>query len=150
LFYIYGTLIGIGQTNVIYERYRFNNRKQEPHESIDAYATALRALAATWEFAALKVEMIRDRLVCGITDNSIRRKLLQEPKFSLVKCLDICRSTEATTTHLEEIRRQSPSSNTPARVENVNALEKRKKNRKRHQNDPTRIQSNPYLISKRC
>ena len=61
----------IGQTNVIYERYRFNNRKQEPHELIDAYATALRALAATCEFGTLKDEMIRDRLVCGIADNSI-------------------------------------------------------------------------------
>ena len=25
----------IGHTNVIYEHYKFNNRKQEPHESID-------------------------------------------------------------------------------------------------------------------
>ena len=127
----------IGQTNVIYERYRFNNRKQEPHESIDAYATALRALTATCEFGTLKDEMIRDRLVCGIADNSIRRKLLQEPKLSLVKCLDICRSTEATTTHLKEISGQSPSSNTP--VENVNALEKRKKSKA----PPTRPNKNP-------
>ena len=31
----------IGQTNIIYERYRFNNRNQESHESIDVYATVL-------------------------------------------------------------------------------------------------------------
>ena len=40
----------IGETNVIYERYVFNNRNQEANESIDAYATALRTLAATCDF----------------------------------------------------------------------------------------------------
>ena len=34
----------IGKTNVIYERYRFNNRLQVSDESIDAYTTALRTL----------------------------------------------------------------------------------------------------------
>ena len=81
----------IGQTNVIYKRYKFNTRRQEPHELIDVYAAALRALAATCEFGELKDEMICDRLVCGIADNSVRRKLLQEPKLLLEKCLDICR-----------------------------------------------------------
>ena len=44
----------IGKTNVIYERYRFNNRLQESDESIDAYTTALRTLAETCDrpFAA--------------------------------------------------------------------------------------------------
>ena len=38
-----------GKTNVIYERYRFNNRSQESDESIDAYTTALRTFAETCE-----------------------------------------------------------------------------------------------------
>ena len=117
----------IGQTNVIYERYKFNNRKQESHESIDVYAAALRALAATCEFGELKDEMIRDRLVCGIADNSVRRKLLQEPKLSLEKCLDICRSAEATSAHLKAISGQSSSTGSPA--DNVNAVDKRKKSK---------------------
>ena len=37
----------IGKTNVIYERYKFNNRSQEANESTDAYTTALRTLAET-------------------------------------------------------------------------------------------------------
>ena len=72
----------IGKTNVIYERYRFNNRSQEFDESIDAYTTALRTLAETCEFGSLNEDLIRDRLVCGIRDNSLRKKLLQEPKLS--------------------------------------------------------------------
>ena len=93
----------IGQTNVIYERYKFNNRSQEPHESVDAYATALRALAVTCEFGVLKEEMARDLIVCGIRDNPTRRKLLQEPNLSLKKCLDLCRAFEATSEQLKVI-----------------------------------------------
>ena len=33
------------RTQVIYERYRFNNRKQEAGESISAYVTELRVIA---------------------------------------------------------------------------------------------------------
>ena len=59
----------IGRTNVIYERYKFNNRSQEANGSIDANTTALRTLAETCEFGSLKDDLIRDRLVCGIRDN---------------------------------------------------------------------------------
>ena len=54
----------IGETNVIYERYKFNNRNQEPAESIETYAASLHALAATCAFGALNDELIRDRIVC--------------------------------------------------------------------------------------
>ena len=66
--------------------------------------------------------MIRDCLVCGITENSVRRKLLQEPKLSLEKCLDICRSAEATSAHLKAISGQLTSTDKP--VDTVNALDK--------------------------
>ena len=71
--------------------------------------------------------MIRDRLVCGITENSVRRKLLQEPKLSLEKCLDICRSAEATSAHLKAISGQSTSTDKP--VDTVNTLDKRRKSK---------------------
>ena len=65
----------IGKTNIIYERYKFNNRSQEQTESIDTYVTALRALAETCEFGTLKDHLIRDRIVCGVRENAVRRKL---------------------------------------------------------------------------
>ena len=71
--------------------------------------------------------MICDRLVCGITENSVRRKLLQEPKLSLEKCLDICRSAEATSAHLKVISGQSISTDKPA--DTVNTLDKRRKSK---------------------
>ena len=86
----------IGKTNVIYERYKFNNRSQEQTESIDAaYVNALRALAESCDFLALKDQLISDRIVCGVRDNALRRKSLQESKLALEKCVDICRAAKA-------------------------------------------------------
>ena len=97
----------IGETNVIYERCKFNNRNQEPSESIETYAASLRALAATCAFGALNDELIRDRIVCGIHNNAVRRKLLQEPKLSLSRCIDLCRATETTTAQVKAIAGQA-------------------------------------------
>ena len=68
--------------------------------------------------------MILDRLVCGIADNNVRRKLLQEPKLLLEKCLDISRSAEATSAHLKAISGHSSTTGPPA--DNVNAVDKRR------------------------
>ena len=67
-----------GKTNVIYERCKFNNRSQEQTEPINAFVNALRALGETCDFGAPKDQLICDRIVCGVPDNAIRRKLLQE------------------------------------------------------------------------
>ena len=93
----------IGKTNVIYERYKFNNRSQEQTELIDTYVNALRALAETCDFGALKDQLIRDRIVCGFRDNAVRRKLLQESKLTLAICVNICRAAEATSSQLKEM-----------------------------------------------
>ena len=88
----------LGETNGIYI---FNNRMQQDGETIDAYANELRSLASTCEFGQLQDDLIRDRIVCGLKDNATRRKLLQESKLKLTKCIDICRATESTTAQLK-------------------------------------------------
>ena len=86
----------ISKTNVIYERYVFNNHMQETHETVDAYATALRSLAKSCDFGSLKDDLIHDRIVCDIRDNVMRKRLLQESSLTLNKCMDICRAVEST------------------------------------------------------
>ena len=48
----------------------FNNRHQEAGESVDTYASNLRSVFDTCSFGALKDEIIRDRIVCGVRDSS--------------------------------------------------------------------------------
>ena len=92
----------IGQTNVIYERYCFNNRNQENGESFDQYLTmAPTVLAKTCNFGLLKDELIRDRIVCGICDMRTRKKLLQEAGLMLQKCANTCRSALTTATQMK-------------------------------------------------
>ena len=81
----------LGETNVIYERFNFNNRNQTPDESIDAYAAALRGMATTCNFGNVRDELIRDTIVYGISNIKVQQKLLQEPKLTLKRCIDIVR-----------------------------------------------------------
>ena len=64
---------------------------------------ALRALAETCGLGALKDQLIRDRIECGVHDNAVRRKLLWESKLALEKCVDICHAAKATFAQLKEM-----------------------------------------------
>ena len=79
----------LGKTNIIYERCRFNNRNQDAGESIDTYASSLRSLSDTCNFGTLKEEMIRDRIVCGVRDRSLRRNYCKYRKLRF-KSVSIC------------------------------------------------------------
>ena len=96
----------VGKTNEISERYQFNERDQESGESIDSYVAALRTLAKTCNYGSLLDSLIRDRIVVGIKDNGTRKRLLQEAKLTLNKCIDICRSSEATAAQLQAMGNQ--------------------------------------------
>ena len=48
-----------------------------------------------YKFGMLTEELIRDRLVIGLTDHSTKLSLLKEENLDLNKALNICRSNEA-------------------------------------------------------
>ena len=89
-------------------------------ETIDTYITTLRALAETCESGTLKDDLIRERIVCGVRDQGIRRKLLQECGLTLSKCVDICLVNEATYAKLKDM---APSQTTEQEVNEVNQKE---------------------------
>ena len=80
----------IGESNVIYDHYMFNKRHQETHESFDKYVTDLRELVGRCHFGPMSEELLRDRIVCGVKNPSLRKQLL-EKKGS---CVDMCRANE--------------------------------------------------------
>lgn len=93
----------VGATNVIYERYNFNRRIQESAESFEAYVVALRALAKSCDYGQLSDDFIRDRIVVGIRENGLRKKLLQTRELTLRNCIDICRASESTSQQLKNM-----------------------------------------------
>jgi len=79
----------------IAETYRFHQRSQMPGESINEFTAQLKLLAEHCNFGAdYRSRVLRDRLVCGISSDSTRRKLLSEANLTLDRALEIARSME--------------------------------------------------------
>ena len=90
----------VGEANETFERYKFNNRKQEEGESFDDFHAALRVLAKTCNFChTCASSMIRDRIILGIRESETRQELLKICRLSLDVCVDVCRAAESAISH---------------------------------------------------
>ena len=61
------------------------------------FLAELRHLSEPGEFGITLDEMLRDRLVCGVRDIRIQRRLLAEPKLTLNWALDLALVATTTT-----------------------------------------------------
>ena len=95
------------QRNIIYERYLFNSATQRSENKIDQFVNELRKLASTCEYGTLSDELIRDRIVIGISDSSMRARLLRESDLTLNRAIDMCRASEQATCQLRELDHDS-------------------------------------------
>ena len=91
----------VKRRNVIFERAKFNSRKQEPGESVDTFITALYTLAEHCNYGTLHDEMIRDRIVVGIRDSSLSEKLQLDAELTLSTAVTKVRQAE-------EVKKQQP------------------------------------------
>ena len=82
----------------------FFSRNQDSGESIEQYVKALKNLASTCEFRVLKESLIRDRIVFGIQDSSVRERLLRDAKLTLETVIGKVRSSELTEIQLKQIK----------------------------------------------
>ena len=87
--------------NVIFERAKFNLRRQEPGESVDTFITSLYSLAEHCNYGALHDEMIRDRIVVGISNIKLSEKLQLDNDLTLEKAVTQARQAEI-------VKRQQP------------------------------------------
>jgi len=95
------------RTQVIYERYRFNNRKQEPGENIAACLTELRTNARICQLEEItSEEILLDRIVLGIRDDKMRERLLRHNDLTLQKAVDLIKPAEQTE-HQEKLMEQA-------------------------------------------
>lgn len=94
--------------NITYLRYQFFTRSQQDGEKIDPFVTDLKNKARECEFGELEQSLIKDRLICGIRDDTVRRRLLRESDLTLVKAIDACRSNEATAEQMQHLNQDLP------------------------------------------
>ena len=79
----------------IFERAKFNKRVQLNGESSEQYITAVYHLADTCNFGNLKEDLICDRLVVGIRDQSLSQQLQMDPDLTIEKAKKHTRKKEA-------------------------------------------------------
>ena len=81
--------------NLIFERARFNSRDQMEGESTEQYLLVLHALARNCEYGQLQEELIRDRIVIGILDKALSKRLEMDPELTLEKASRMVRQSES-------------------------------------------------------
>ena len=85
----------VARSNVIFERAKFNQRRQEEGETVYTFSTPLHALAEHCNFGTLTDEMIRDRIVVGLLDAKLSEKLQLDSELTLPKAVNQARQSEA-------------------------------------------------------
>lgn len=84
----------IPKANETVERFLFFTRSQEEGENFTNFLTDLKKLSASCGFGNLKDSLIKDRIVIGIHDEDLQRRLLKEEELNLEKCVSMCKTAE--------------------------------------------------------
>ena len=71
------TEVCVPRKKVVYEQYVFHTRVQDEGETIDRFTTDLRLKSYSCEFGSLQDCLIRDRVVMGIRDSTLKKMLLR-------------------------------------------------------------------------
>ena len=95
--------------NVTICRYMFNSRSQNSNENFASYLTSLRDLVRQCDYGDLEDDLLRDRIVCGISDSKVREKLLRTGDLTLKVAVDTCTAAEASADQLKTLHPASTS-----------------------------------------
>ena len=87
--------------------------------------TELKKLSSECEFDNLQDSLIKDMIVCGTKDNSLRERLLRECDLTLSKAISAGHAAEETRKHAREILRSQPSAD-------IDKIFKKKLNKSNH------------------
>uniref|UniRef100_A0A3Q1GR83 Retrotransposon gag domain-containing protein n=1 Tax=Acanthochromis polyacanthus TaxID=80966 RepID=A0A3Q1GR83_9TELE len=80
--------------NVIYERAKFNLRKQRENETVDSFVTARYALAEHCNYGLLHAELLRNRLIVGLLDKRLSERMQLDADLTLEKAIRMARQSE--------------------------------------------------------
>ena len=91
----------------IVERFRFNSCNRKEEQSTADYVAELRRLSEFCNYGDKLDEHLRDRLVCGIKDNRIQRRLLSESDLTLQRAIEICIGVEVAEKNMVTLEEQT-------------------------------------------
>ncbi|UYV60267.1 Otopetrin [Cordylochernes scorpioides] len=92
--------------NTIQRRNAFFICVQKEKQGIMEFVTELKHLAQECEFENLTESLIRDRLIIGILDREVKRKLLEDPQLTLPRAISIAVISESTCSQVASLNEQ--------------------------------------------
>ena len=92
---------------LIAERFPLHRRNQPEGETVSTYLTGLRKLSLYCEFGTNLDDSLRDRLVCGLHNELLQKRLLSKPNLSLAKATGIALALEAAAKDTLELQRKN-------------------------------------------
>ncbi|XP_031570808.1 uncharacterized protein K02A2.6-like [Actinia tenebrosa] len=75
--------------SITVQRYKFHTRARKTNESVPDYVSKLKKLAEKCDFKDTLNDMLKDRLVAGINDEKIQKRLLIETDLTFEKAYNI-------------------------------------------------------------
>lgn len=117
--------------NEIINTVNFHRRQQEELETFDSYYADLRKISKNCNFTNMEDRMLRDRIVMGVFDKKLQRKLLEVGDLTLDKALTMCRAAELSKEHVKILQKNTevtPSVNVIQKQQHPNNQNKAKYN----------------------
>ena len=71
------------------------------------FITSLKILSNSCEYGPLKDSLIRDRIVCGVSSDTLRRQLLKERELTLHRAIQMCQINETADAHTTQVTQQA-------------------------------------------
>jgi hypothetical protein len=128
------------KSNVIFERAQFNKRRQLQGETTESFITDIFKMVETCDYGDKRDELLRDRIVAGISDIKLSQKLQMESNLTVEKAVEMVRSSEQVRQQSQEMR----AAPTPASVNAVHNGRNSSRGRQQNRSQANRSQSQYY------
>ena len=89
----------------VFQRHLFFTSQLKNYSSVDAYLTKLKTLSKDCSFGELEDSLIRDRLICCITDGEIKKLIFEMEDPSLDQVVKLMKSTNQEVSFVEAGKR---------------------------------------------
>jgi len=87
-------------------RYKFFTYHQAEGQPFNNFVTELRTLSAECAFENLCDSLIKDMIICGVSNRTLRERMLREPTLDLKKAIELGLAAEQTKVHSKQLTAQ--------------------------------------------
>lgn len=91
------------QTNEVFDSFKFFSCCQKEGQAIDVYVTELKTFTSSYGFGNQEASLLRDCVVLGMRNKSLKERLLRESEFTLKKAVDSIRVCKASSEQMKMI-----------------------------------------------